>query len=128
MLHTYLVTSHAWADIEGRFARSASKPDVAALAEVRALLRRLIEQSADMLGIDRTTLDELRADRLVNREDLLRRWPALPREAVDVEGKTQQRLHLLRQLNDQVKRLGLDLGLGGAMPAHMAPPGGGLPR
>jgi Icc protein len=123
-LYTYLVTSHAWADLEARFARSASKPDVAALAEVRALLRRLIGQSADMLGIDPATLDELLADRLVNRDDLSRRWPMLPREAVDVAGRVQQRLHLLRDLNDRVKLLGLDLGLGGEMP----PQGRGPPR
>ena len=74
-LYTYLVTSHAWADIDGKFARSAPAPDAAALAEVRALRRQLTVQSAEMLGIDRTSLDELRADRLTNRDDLLRRWP-----------------------------------------------------
>jgi 3',5'-cyclic AMP phosphodiesterase CpdA len=123
-LYTYLVTSHAWADLDGRFARSASKPDVAALAGVRAQLRRLIEQTADMLGIDRATLDELRADRLVNRDDLERRWPMLPREAADIEARARQRLQVLRDLNDQVKLLGLDLGLGGEMP----PQGAGHPR
>ncbi|QOZ50780.1 metallophosphoesterase [Bradyrhizobium sp. CCBAU 53338] len=114
-LYTYLVTSHTFADIEGRFARSASMADVAVLAEVRALLRQLIGQSADMLGIDSATLDELRADRLVNRDDLSRRWPMLPRAAVDVAGRGHQRLQRLRDLDDQVKRLGLDLGLGGPM-------------
>jgi hypothetical protein len=113
MLYTYLVTSHAWADLDGKFARSAQKPDIAALAAVRALLRQLIGLSAEMLGIDRVTLEELRASRLVNRDDLLRRWPQLPREAVDVEERTRQRLQSLRALNDQVMLLGLDLGLGG---------------
>lgn len=47
------------------------------------------------------------------------------REAADIEGRTtRQRLQLLRDLNDQVKLLGLDLGLGGEMP----PQGGGAPR
>ncbi|QOZ42967.1 metallophosphoesterase [Bradyrhizobium sp. CCBAU 53340] len=115
-LYVYLVTCHAWADLEGRLARSASQAEVAALAEVRALLHRLIEQAADMLGIDCATLDELRADRLVNRDDLSRRWPTLPREAVEVEARAQQHLQLLRELNDQVRLLGLDLCLGGGMP------------
>ncbi|MGX4802127.1 metallophosphoesterase family protein [Bradyrhizobium guangdongense] len=116
MLYTYLVTFHAWADLDGKLARSAQRSEATARAEVRALLHRLIGQSADMLGIDHATLEELRTDRLLNRDDLLRRWPMLPREAADVAGRTQQRLHLLRQLNEQMKLLGLDLDLGGEMP------------
>ena len=123
VLYAYLVTSHAWADLSGRFAKSAQRVDLAALAEVRELLRQLIGQSADALGIDRAALDELRADRLVNRDGLSRRWPTLPREAADIEGRTRQRLQLLRDLNDQVKLLGLDLGLGGeTMPKSGGPP------
>ncbi|MDA9436746.1 metallophosphoesterase family protein [Bradyrhizobium sp. CCBAU 51627] len=116
MLYAYIVTSHAWADLEGRFARSAQRSDVAALAEASALLRQLIGQSADMLGIDHATLDELRSDRLVSRDDLLRRWPTPPREADDLQARRQHRLQLLRDLNEQVELLGLDLGLGGEMP------------
>ncbi|SFO47978.1 3',5'-cyclic AMP phosphodiesterase CpdA [Bradyrhizobium sp. Ghvi] len=123
LLYTYLVTSHAWADLDGKLARSAQGGDAAALAEARALLQRLIGQSADMLGIDHATLDELRADRLVSRDDLSRRWPMLPREAADIQLREQQRLQLLRDLNEEVKLLGLDLGLGGAMP-----PQGGCSR
>jgi hypothetical protein len=124
MLYIYLVTFHAWSDLEGKFARSAQRPDAAALAEVRALLRQLVGLSADMLDIDRVTLDELYADRLVSRDDLARRWPMSPRGAVDVEVKAQLRLRLLRDLDDQVKRLGLELGRGGEIP----PPGEGPPR
>lgn len=124
ILYIYLVTSHAWADLYGRFATSAQRRDIAPLAEVKALLHRLIGHSADMLGIDRASLDELRADRMINRDNLSRRWPALPREAIEVEAGVQQRLQLLRDMNDQVKLLGLDLGLGGEMP----PPGGGPRR
>lgn len=123
-LYTYLVTSHAWADLSGRFAKSAQRTDLAALAEVNRLLCQLIGQSADTLGIDRAVLEELRADRLVNRDHLSRQWPTLPREAVDIEGRNRQRLQTLRDLNDQAKLFGLDLGLGGEMP----PPGGGPPR
>jgi Icc protein len=118
ILYTYLVTSHAWADLAGRFAKPAQRTDFAALAEVKGLLRQLIGQSADTLGIDRAALDELRTDRLVNRDGLSRRWPTLPREVADTEGRTRQRLQLLRDLNDQVKLLGLDLGLGGEVPPH----------
>ena len=124
LLYVYLVTSHAMVDLDGKFARSAPRPQVAALAEVRALLRQLIGLSAEMLGIDRATLDEFRANRLTGRDDLKRRWPTLPREDVDVEGSARQRLQLLRDLNDQVKLLGLDLGLGGEAP----PQGGAIPR
>ena len=53
ILYTYLVISHAWADLSGRFAKSAQRADLAALAEVKGLLRQLIGQSADALGIDR---------------------------------------------------------------------------
>jgi hypothetical protein len=87
---------------------------------MRALLRQLIGQSADVLGIDRVQLDELRADRLINR-DLLRRWPRMPREGVDVQGEVQQRLQLLRDLNQQARALGLDLALGGKVPPEMPP-------
>lgn len=120
-LYTYLVTSHAWADLSGRFAKSAQRTDLAALAEVNRLLRQLIGQSADTLGVDRAALGELCADRLVNRDHLSRQWPTPPREAVDIEGRTRQRLQMLRDLNDQVNLLGLDLRLGGEMP----PPRGG---
>jgi hypothetical protein len=125
MLHTYLVTSHAWADLESKFARSASKRDATVLAAVRSLLRQLIEHSAEMLGIDGITRDELSAVRLTSRDDLARRWPTLPHE-VDVEGGVAQRLKLLRDLNDQMKLFGLDLGLGGAMPPDLPPESGDL--
>lgn len=124
IFYVYLVTSHALVDLDGKFARSAPRPEVAALAEVRALLRQLIAVSADMLGIDRATLNELRSNRLTSRDDLKRRWPTLPPADVDVEGSVRQRLQLLRDLNDQVKLLGLDLGLGGAVP----PQSGIIPR
>lgn len=65
-----------------------------------------------------------RADRLVHRDELSRQWPPLPREAAAAKGRAPQRLQLLRDLNDQMKLLGLDLGLGGEMP----PPGGGPAR
>ncbi|QAU44948.1 metallophosphoesterase family protein [Bradyrhizobium guangzhouense] len=122
-LYTYLVTSHALADLDRKLERSVQKRHLAALAETRTLLRELIGLSAEMLDIDHATLDELRAVRLINRDDLKRRWPALPREDVDAEGKARRRLQLLRNLNDQVKQLGLDLGLGGE-----APPQGGMVR
>jgi len=128
ILHACLLTSHAWADLEGKFARSAQRPDVAVLAAVGGLLRRLIEQCAETLGIDGAALDELRAVRLISRDDLRRRWPTLPREAADVARRGEQRLQLLRDLNDQVKLLGLDLDLGGAMPPDLPPESGGRPR
>jgi Icc protein len=113
-LHVYLVTSHAWADLESKFSRSARKHDVEAVAVVTSLLRRLIEQSAKVLGIDDFQLDELRARRLVNRDDLRRELPRVA--GIDVEIETRQRLQLLRDLNEQAKALGLDPGLGGKMP------------
>jgi len=121
-LYTYLVTSHALADLDRKLERSLQERHVAALIEMRELLRDLTGLSADMLDIDGATLDELRTVRLINRDDLKRRWPALPRE--DAEGRERQRLQVLRSLNDQVKLLGLDLGLGGAAP----PQGGIIPR
>jgi len=117
-LHAYLVTSHAWADIEGKFARSERKQDLEAMAAVRLLLRRLIEHCAEVLGIDSVQLDELRARRLVNRDDLRREWPGMPR-GIDGEAQAQRRLQLLRDLNEQVKVLGLDLGLGGEVTPPM---------
>ncbi|EJN14766.1 putative phosphohydrolase, partial [Bradyrhizobium sp. YR681] len=116
VLHTCLVTSHAWADLEGKIARTGRKHDVEAPAAVTVLLRRLIGQCADVLGIDPFRLDELRARRLVNRDDLRREWPGTPREGLDAEALARQRLQLLRELNEQVKAFGLDLGLGGPMP------------
>jgi hypothetical protein len=120
-LHAYLVTSHAWADLEGKLARSARKHDVEVLAAVALLLRRLIVQSADVLGIDRVQLDELRTRRLVNRDDLRREWPRVARADIDVEVQARQRLQWLRDLNEQVKALDLDLGLGGEVPPQTSP-------
>jgi Icc protein len=113
-LYTYLVTSHAWADLDGKFAKSGPNPDAKALAAVQVLLRQLIGQSGDVLGIDRVQLDELCGNRLINR-DLLRRWPRMPRGGVDLEGQMRERLQLLRDLNRQARALGLDLDLGGAV-------------
>ncbi|RXT35080.1 metallophosphoesterase family protein [Bradyrhizobium betae] len=115
-LHTYLVTSHALADLDGKLARSGRKRDVAALAAVAGLLRRLIAQSAAVLGIEPSRLDDLVAKRQVNRDDLRREWPGLPHAGIDVEAQARQRLLLLRDLNEQVKVLDLDLGLGGDAP------------
>ena len=93
---------------------------VEAVAAVQALLHQLIGQSAELLGIDRAQLDELRANRLINR-DSLRSWPSMPREGVDVQGEDAERLELLRDLNQQALALGLDLDLGGAMPPETPP-------
>jgi hypothetical protein len=91
------------------------------MTAVQALLSQLIEQSADTLGIDDPVLDELRASRLINRDDLLRQLPRRPREGADAQEQARQRLQLLRELGDQMKVLGLDLGLGGTAPPE-APP------
>lgn len=80
-------------------------------------MNALVEQSADVLGVDRAELDELRANPLINRADLLRRLPKMPREGIDVQQQIRQRLRLLLDLNDQVKALGLDPGLGNEAPA-----------
>jgi 3',5'-cyclic-AMP phosphodiesterase len=116
LLHVYLVTSHAWADLESKFPRSACKHDVEAASVATSVLRRLVEQSANVLGIDDFQLDELRARRLVNRDDLRRELPRVARPGIDVEVEAQQRLQLLRDLNEQAKALGLDPGLGGKVP------------
>ena len=116
-LYVYLVTLHAWVDLGGKFVRSGRKRDAGLLAAVTGLLRRLIENAADMLGIDPIQLDELIARRLVNCEDLQREWPGIPRAGLDAAAQMGQRLQLLRDLNEQVKGLGLDLGLGGEVPS-----------
>ncbi|WP_369719419.1 metallophosphoesterase [Bradyrhizobium sp. LLZ17] len=118
-LYIYLLTSHAWADLEGKLTRSGPRSDVEAVAAVQALLHRLIGQSAELLGIDRAQLDELRANRLINRASL-RSWPSMPREGVDVQGQAE-RLGLLRDLNQQALALGLDLDLGGEAPPETPP-------
>ncbi|MBR1128733.1 metallophosphoesterase family protein [Bradyrhizobium iriomotense] len=117
-LHTYLVTSQTWADLDRKVSRSAPRHDADAVAGVAVLLGRLVEQSAGVLGIDRLHLDELRARRLVSREDLRREWPGMPRTGTDVEAQV---LQLLWDLNQQMKVLGLDLGLGGEAPPQTPP-------
>lgn len=110
-LYVYLVTSHAWADLASKFGRSGRKHEVDALAAVTLLLRRLVAQSAAVLGIDDDQLDVLRARRLVHRDDLQRELPGMPRTDVNVAAEARQRVQSLRDLNEHVKRLGLDLGL-----------------
>lgn len=120
-LYTYVVSSHAWADLEGKVAWSGPRSGIDALAAVRTLLGRLIEQSAEVLGIDRVQLDELCGRRLINRDDFLRQLPRLPCEGVGVQRRAGQRLQLLRDLDRQVKALGLDLDLGGEAPPQTLP-------
>ncbi|MBR0784038.1 metallophosphoesterase family protein [Bradyrhizobium iriomotense] len=118
-LHTYLITSQGWADLDRKFSRSVSSHDAAAVAAVAVLLRRLVEQSAGVLGIDPLQLDELLARRLVSPEDLRRECQGMP--CTDTGGVEAQVLQLLRDLNEQVKVLGLDLGLGGEAPLQTPP-------
>jgi predicted MPP superfamily phosphohydrolase len=120
-LYTYLVSSHVWADLEAKSARSGRKPEAAAMATVRTLLGQLIEQSADMLAIDDAVLDELRANRLLNRDDLLRQLPRGPRGAADAPAQARLRLQWLLDLGEQIKVFGLDLGLGGAASPETPP-------
>lgn len=120
-LYTYVVSSQAWAGLEGKVARSRSKSVIDTLAAVRTLLSRLIEQSADVLGIDRAQLDELHGRGLINRDDFLRELPRLSCEGTDVRRRARQRQRLLRDLDQQVRALGLDLDLGGEVPPSSPP-------
>ncbi|WP_225111672.1 MULTISPECIES: hypothetical protein [unclassified Bradyrhizobium] len=119
-LYTYMVSAHAWAELE-KAARSRPGFDSDALAAVKTLLGRLIEQSADVLGIDRAQLDELYGRGLINCNDFLRQVPRLPSEGVDVQRRGRQRLQLLLELDQQVQALGPDLGLGGKAPPQPSP-------
>lgn len=120
-LYTYVVSADAWTDLECRFGKSAARPDVEALAEVRTLLGQLIAQCADVLGLDHAQLDELRTRRPINRGDVLRQLPRLPREGADVRRQAGQRLQMLRNLNGHLMLFGPDLDLGGAAPADAVP-------
>ncbi|HXH44554.1 MAG TPA: metallophosphoesterase [Bradyrhizobium sp.] len=120
-LYTYVVSSHAWAELEGKIARSGPRSDAGALAAVGTQLGRLIEQSADVLGIGRAQLDELCGKGLIKHEDFLRQVPRLPCEDVDVQRQARQRLQLLQGLDLHVKALGLDLDLGGDVPSQPTP-------
>ena len=117
-LYTYLVTYRVWEELSGKFGRSAPHHDGRALAAVRAVLERLIIQSADVLGIDQAELDELRSSRLANDADLMRELPKSPRDGVDLAQQTQQRLQLLRELKGQMRSLGVELEPGGAPAAE----------
>jgi len=81
----------------------------------------LIELSADVLGIDRVQLDELRTKRLLNRDDLRREWSGAPRAGIDVAEQVRRRLQLLRDLDGHVRAIGLELGLGGDPPPQTPP-------
>ncbi|UWU78414.1 metallophosphoesterase [Bradyrhizobium huanghuaihaiense] len=117
-LHAYLVTSQAWADLDRKFSRSGTRHGADAVAAVALLLRRLVEQSAGVLGIDQLQLDELLARRVVSREDLRRECQGMPRTGTEAEAQV---LQLLRDINAQMKELGLDLGLGGEAPPPTPP-------
>ena len=117
-LYTYLVTYHVWAGLEGKLAKSALQRDIKALTKVSLLLNRLIVLSADVLGIHGDELDDLRSKRLINPADVMRELPKAARNGPDLPGAQQQRLQLLRQLNDEMKSLGIDLDLGGEPPAE----------
>ncbi|MCK1357924.1 metallophosphoesterase [Bradyrhizobium sp. 199] len=119
--YTYVVSSRAWTDLEGKFARSGPRSDIDAWFAVRTLLGRLIAQSAEMLGVDRAQLDELSGRRLINCDDFLRQLPRLSGEGLGAQQPARQRRRLLRDLNEQVKALGLDLDLGGEAPPQTSP-------
>ncbi|MCK1721428.1 metallophosphoesterase [Bradyrhizobium sp. 141] len=120
-IYTYVVSSHAWTDLEGKVARPGPRSDIDALSAVRTLLGRLIAQSADVFGVDRAQLDELAGRRPINCDDFLRQLPRLSREGLDARQPARQRRQLLRDLNEQVKALGLDLDLGGEAPPQTPP-------
>ncbi|WP_063200727.1 metallophosphoesterase [Bradyrhizobium sp. AT1] len=114
--YTYVVSSHAWTDLEGKLARSGPRSDIDALSAVRALLDRLIAQSAGVLGVDRAQLHELNRRRSINRDDFLRQLPRLSGAGVDARQPALQRRQLLRDLNERLRVLGLELDLGGEAP------------
>ncbi|MBR0813777.1 metallophosphoesterase [Bradyrhizobium diazoefficiens] len=118
--YTYVVSSHAWTDLEGKVARSGPRSDIGALSAVRTLLARLIAQSAEVLGVDRAQLDSLSGRRSINRDDFLRQLPSLSGEGVDTQQAARQRRELLREMNEPLKALGLDLDLGGEAPPQTA--------
>ncbi|MBR0717820.1 metallophosphoesterase [Bradyrhizobium liaoningense] len=120
-LHAALATSRVWSDLDGQIPRSGAPRDGGALATVGLLLDRLIDQAADVLGIDGEELDDLRAKRLIEQADIMRELPRTPRNGLDLAAQRQQRLGTLRELNAQVRALGADLDLGG-------PPSAGTPR
>jgi predicted phosphodiesterase len=112
-LHTYLITAQAWADLEAKSAKSGRKSDVETFAAVKLLLHRLIAQCAIVLGVDPSQLDELRGRRLLSRDDLGRELLPTLRAEIDIAAEAQHGLELLRDVDAQVKALGVDLGLGG---------------
>jgi hypothetical protein len=116
-LYTYLVTCRVWEDLSGKVARSAPHNDIRALAAVRAVLERLVVQSADVLGIDEAELAELRSSRLANDAGVTRELPKSPRDGIDLSQQAQQRLLLLRELKEEMRSLGVELEPAGAPPA-----------
>jgi 3',5'-cyclic AMP phosphodiesterase CpdA len=120
-LHSYLVTCRVWEELNGKLAKSVRQRDGNALAGVGSVLGLLIVQCADVLGIDRTELDALRSNRLIDHADVMRELPKMPRDGIDLAEQTQQRLRLLRKLNIQASALGVELDLGGEPPAGELP-------
>ena len=116
-LYTYLVTSRVCDDLNGKFVKSAAQHDGEALVAVSSVLHRLTAQSADVLGIGPAELAELRASRLANDADVMREWPKVPREGIGLTQETERRLHLLCELNQALRSLGVELDLGGTPPA-----------
>ncbi|MGY4627774.1 hypothetical protein [Bradyrhizobium sp. USDA 4486] len=57
----------------------------------------------------------------VHRDDLQRELPGMPRTDIDVAAEARQRIELLRDMNEQVKQLDLDLDFGGEAPPQMPP-------
>jgi hypothetical protein len=122
-LHAALVTSRVLGDLGDKVARSgtprdANKPrDAGSLTAIGLVLDQLIAQAADVLGIEAEELEDHRARRLVDQADIMRELPRTPRDGVDLAGERQRRLGMLCELATQVKALGTDLDLGGALPA-----------
>ena len=75
ILYIYLVTSHAWADLEGKLREVGTAVLISRRWRQWGPAPSVDRAIRRVLGIDRVQLDELRANRLINREGLRRRWP-----------------------------------------------------
>jgi hypothetical protein len=116
-LYTYLVTYTVWEDLLNKFSRGLAR-DREALSKIRLLLNELVSLCATVLGIGGAELDELRYRPLLDQRQIMDDWPRHHRSGISESDLQKSRLAILKEINEALSDLGVQIDLGGRPPSR----------